>query len=151
MVQGETWMRPLGLHPFQECRPCSPALSAAIPNKAGHSRVLINFGLKTVKGSRLLGYGHPGMPPEAELRETKCSFVLEKVKLVTLIYPGRRSHPGLELVPPSPVDAPGRAYRTQESVCGALVRGKVGKLLISLWCRVLIKWLRRSHVWVNEG
>lgn len=72
------------------------------------------------------------MPPEAELRETKCPFVLEKVKLVTLIYLGRRSNPRLALVPLSPVDVPGRADRTQESVCGAVIRGKVGKLLISL-------------------
>lgn len=127
------WGSILWLHYFQECRPCSPALSVVFPNKARHSRILISFGLKTVKGSRLSGHGHPGMPPEAELRETKCPFVLEKVKLVTLIYPGRRSHPGLALVPLSPVDVPGRADRTQESVCGA-VGGKVGKLLISLWC-----------------
>lgn len=80
-------MKTLWLHPFQECCPCFPALSAAILNKACHSHILISLGLKTVDGSWLQGYGHPGMPPEAELGETKCSFVVEKVKLVTLIYP----------------------------------------------------------------
>lgn len=141
MVEGETWMNPLRLHPFQECWPCSMALSAAIPNKARHSHILISFGLKTVNGSRLSGYGHPGMPPEAELRETKCSFVVKKVKLVTLICPGRRGHRWLELVSPSPVDTPKprRTFLSHKSVW-TFNRGKgCSELLISLWCMVLNK------------
>lgn len=88
------------------------------------------------------------MPPEAELRETKCPFVVEKVKLVTLIYPGRRRHRRLELVSL----APGGRAREGRPKPGPLIRGKVAVnswYLYDVW--LLIKWLRRSHVWVNEG
>lgn len=120
--------------------PGAPSFGSTLFKSVGHVRQLCQLSFPTrpaihpswwVLDSRQLrdrgvrAHGHPGMPPQrAELGETKCPFVLEKVELVTLIYPGRRSHPGLALVPLSPVDVPGRADRTQEECVWSCNQGK---------------------------